>query len=192
MDTMQKYGLKKSQAILLFTQMLLTILLLVASVYLLIFVISNGLGAWMIVSYIFITLSILAIIVYSIAGYKHGRLAYQLAIIPFLGAIFVNILLPSRNTFQVAVLAILFALTFVFLLKQDDAKFNQIIAISMVAVSLVFSCYSAVNADTQFLGEVSTNWPTYVAMYLSIFIPTIMSGTFALTCRVHATKQSEK
>ena len=64
--------------------MALTVLLLITSVYLLFFVAINGLGAWMITSYIFITLSVLAIVCYSVIGYKKGDVAYQLAIIPFM------------------------------------------------------------------------------------------------------------
>lgn len=54
----------------------------------------------------------------------------------------------------------------------------------MVAVSLVFSIYSAITANVSFLGEVSQNRSRYLAMYLSIFVPVIMSGTFALTYSV--------
>ena len=56
MDTEKRFGLKKSKAILLFIQMFLIVFLLIISIYLLIFVISNKLGGWMISSYIFITL----------------------------------------------------------------------------------------------------------------------------------------
>ncbi len=181
MDTGKKFGLKKSKAVLLFVQMILTVVLLITSVYLLAFVTSNGLGGWMISSYVFITLSVLAVVFYSVYGYKKGDAAYQLSVLPFLAAIFVNILLPGREKFQVALLVILFALTFGFLLRQKDKKFTYIISVLMVAVSLVFSVYSAVKADVRFLGDISSNWPTYVAMYLSIFVPSVMSGTFALT-----------
>ena len=188
MDTEKKLGIKKHKAILLFVQMLFIILLLIASVYLLIFVISNSLGGWMIASYVLITISVLALICYAVVGYKKGEIAYQLAIVPFLGAIFVNVLLPSRETFQIALLTLLFALTFAFLLRQKDIRFTTIVAICMVAVSLTFSIYSSIKANTQFLGSISENWPTYVAMYLSIFVPTIMSVTFALTYNVRVTR----
>ncbi|MBO4323419.1 MAG: hypothetical protein J5836_02035 [Clostridia bacterium] len=178
---MKRIELKKSKAALLCLQMALTVLLLITSVYLLFFVAINGLGAWMITSYIFITLSVLAIICYSVIGYKKGDVAYQLAIIPFMAAVFVNVLLPQREPFQVALLTLLFALTFGFLLRQKDRKFAYIASLLMVFISLVFSVYSSVKADVGFLGEISENWPTYVAMYLSIFVPTIMSGTVALT-----------
>lgn len=58
----------------------------------------------------------------------------------------------------------------------------------MVVVSLTFSIYSAITARLDFLGEMSAKWYTYLAMYLSIFIPTIMSGTLALTYNVRLTK----
>ena len=188
MDTEKRFGLKKPKAIILFVQMLFIIFILIVSIYLLIFVISNNLGGWMIASYIFITLSVVVIIYYSTFGYRKGDIVYQLSIAPFLIAVFVNVLLPNREPFQVALLTVLFALTFAFLLRKKDEKFTSIIGILMVAISLVFSIYSSIKANTQFLGEISQNWPTYVAMYLSIFVPVIMSGTFALTYNVKLTK----
>ena len=122
-------------------------------------------------------------------NYKKGDVIYQLSVLPFLAAVFVNVLLPNRETFQVALLTVLFALTFAFLLRQKDEKFTSIIGILMVAISLVFSIYSSIKANTQFLGEISQNWPTYVAMYLSIFVPVIMSGTFALTYNVRCSRE---
>ena len=191
MDTEKRFGLKKPIAILLFLQMFLIIFLLIISIYLLIFVISNGLGGWMVTSYIFITLSVLAIIIYSVTGYKKGDAIYQLSVLPFLIAVLINVLLPNRERFQIALLTILFALTFAFLLRQKDKRFTSIIGILMILVSLVFSIYSAIKANTQFLGDVSTNWPTYVAMYSSIFVPCIMSGTFALTYDVRSNRKGE-
>ena len=191
MDTENRLGIKKHKAILLFVQMLFIILLFIASVYLLVFTISNNLGGWMITSYIFITISVLALIGYAIIGFKKGEVAYRLAVIPFLGAIFVNVLLPNRETFQIALLTLLFASTFAFLLRQKDVRFTTIIALGMVAISLTFSIYSSIKANTQFLGSVSENWPTYVAMYLSIFVPTIMSVTFALTYNVRITRKKD-
>lgn len=191
MDTVEKFGIMKSKAIMLFVQMLLTIILLVTSIYLLVFVSINNLGGWMVASYIFITLSVISIIVYAIVGYKKGKVAYLLAIAPFLGGIFVNILLPQRNTFQVALLTILFALVSVFLVKQKDRTFSYCVTYLMVIVSLIFSIYSAITAKLDFLGQMSANWYTYLAMYLSIFIPSIMSGTFALTYNVRVTKKND-
>lgn len=188
MNTEKRFGLKKSKAIMLFIQMFLIIFLLIISIYLLIFVISNKLGGWMISSYIFITLSILAIICYSIIGYKKAAFAYYLAIIPFLVAILINVILPNRETFQIALLAVLLALTFGFMLRQNDHKFTYIIGISMIVISLVFSIYSSIKADTQFLGDISKEWPTYVAMYSSIFIPVVVSSAFVLTYSVRISR----
>ena len=191
MDTIEKIGIIKSKAIMLFVQMLLTIILLATSIYLLVFVSINNLGGWMVASYIFITLSVISIIVYAIVGYKKGKVAYLLSIAPFLGAIFVNTLLPQRNTFQIALLTILFALVSVFLVKQKDRTFSYCVTYLMVIVSLIFSIYSAITARLDFLGQMSANWYTYLAMYLSIFIPSIMSGTFALTYNVRVTKKND-
>ena len=114
MNTEEKYGLKKHKAILLFVQMLLIIFQLIVSVYLLVFVIKYNLGVWMISSYIFITIAILSIMFYSIYGYKESEIYYKLSIVPFMVAVFLNILLPNRELFQVALLVVLFALVFGF------------------------------------------------------------------------------
>ena len=188
MDTEKKFGLKKSKAILLFIQMILTVILLVASVYLLIFTLKNGLSGVMIASYVFIVISILAVIFYSTLGFKKGELIYKLSVAPFLVAVFINILLPTRDAFQIALLTLLFAVGFAFLVKQEDYKFTCAMAIGTVIISLVFSVYSSVTANTQFLGDISENLPTYVAMYTSIFIPTVMSGTLALTYNVRSAR----
>ena len=99
-------------------------------------------------------------------------------------------MMPNREPFQIALLAILFALTFGFLLRQKDKRFTSIISFVMVGVALVFSIYSAIKADVSFVGEISKSWPTYVAMYTSIFVPTIMTITFALTYNVRCTRTS--
>lgn len=190
MNTVKKLGIKKDKAIFLFIQMILSIILLVASIYLLVFVSINQLGGWMISSYVFITLSVLAIIAYGIIGYKKKEFAYLLAIVPFLIAILVNILLPQRNVVQIALLTILFALVSIFLVKQKEHKFNVYISLAMVVVSLAFSIYSSISAKLDFLGQMpSTGWYTYLAMYLSIFVPTIMSTTFAVTYNVRISKK---
>ena len=72
MDTEKRLGIKKAKAIMLFIQMIWLLFALVISIYLLVFVISNNLGGWMISSYILITLSVLAIISYGIVGSEKG------------------------------------------------------------------------------------------------------------------------
>ena len=184
MDTEKRFGLKKSSAVMLFFQMILTLILLVISIYLLIFVCINNLGGWMIASYIFISLSVISIIIYATIGYKKDDLFYGLSILPFLGAIFVNILLPQRNSLQIALLVLLFGLTIAFLLKQKNKEVNSWISYGMVLIALIFSVYSAIKADTQFLGPIANSWFTYASMYISIFVPTIMCGTLALTYKI--------
>ena len=191
MNTKEKFGLEKPKAIMLFIQMLLIILLFITSIYLLVFVIINKLGGWMIASYIFITLSIISIMLYSIFGYKKDDLYYKLAVIPFLIAVLINIILPGRNAFQIAALAVLLAFLFGYLLKLDDDNYSFSLSILIIVVSLLFSVYSAINANTQFLGEINAAWTTYFAMYASIFIPTIMCSTFALITNVKKTKIKE-
>ena len=146
----------------------------------------------MLASYIFILLSILSIIGYGVFGYRKGEVAYLASVAPFMVAVLVNIIMPGRNAYQIATLTVLFALTFGFLLRQKDEKFNLILSLAMIVASLAFSIYSAITANTQFLGEISSNWPTYLAMYLSIFIPVIVSITFALTYNVRVTKSKSK
>ncbi len=191
MDVEKKFGIKKTQGIMLFVQMILTCVLLLVSIYLLVFVTSNNLGAWMISSYVLIIISTLGIIGYGVIGYKKKEYAYKLAIAPFLAAIFVNILLPQRDIFQVAVLVILFALVFAFLFVLNNQKLTYLFAILMVVISLTFSIYSSITANISFLGSVEDNWLTYVAMYLSIFIPTIMSTTILVTYNVRSTRTKE-
>ena len=188
MDTLKKYGLTKAKAILLFLQMFLIIIQLLIAVYLLVFSIEYNLSEWMISSYIFIMISVISIIIYAVIGFKKGEIAYLLAIAPFLIAIFINILIPNRDTFQISMLVLLFALTLVFLFKQDDFHINSLVSIAMVVVALSFSIYSSINANVNFLKEISAKWSTYVAMYLSIFIPVIMSATLALTYNVRKTR----
>ena len=188
MDTEKRFGLRKGHAVLLFIQMLLTLIIVVAAMYLLIFVSANSLGGWMIASYICITLSALSIVAYGVIGYKEGDLGFKAIILPFLAAIFVNILLPNRSAFQVGTLTILFAFTFALMASHDAKKLDYALLLGMVVASLAFSIYSAITADTQFLGPVSEQWFTYVSMYLSIFVPTIMSFTLGIVYRVNASK----
>jgi len=149
----------------------------------------------MITAYAFVMVAVVAIILYGVFGFRKGEWAYLLAIVPFLGAIFVNILFRSArgtgtldDTLEIALLTILFALTFAFLLKQKDNKFSYTIAYSMVLVSLIFSFYGAITANIGYVKSVSDKWATYLAMYLSIFTPTIMSVTILLTYHVRNTK----
>ena len=188
MDVEKRFGIKKRQGILLFIQMVLTIILLATSIYLLVFVTSNHLGGWMISSYILIIVSLLAIMGYGIIGYKKDEYAYLLAIIPFLAAVLVNILLPQRNSFQVALLTFFFALIFAFLFVQNNKRVVYILLLAMIVVALTFSIYSSITAHIDFLGSVADHWPTYLAMYLSIFIPSIMSTTILVTYNVRQSK----
>ena len=188
MGIREKLGIKTSQLVLLAIQIVLTVLLLAVAVYLLIFVSANQLGGWMIASYIQITISVLALILYFIVGHRKGEVAYYLAILPFLGAIFVNILLPQRSAFQIGVLAILFGLVVAFLLRQEDKRFTFVVCLAMVAVALTFSIYSAITANVSFLGDIGAHWFTYLAMYASIFVPTVMTVTLALIYNVKVTR----
>lgn len=188
MGIREKLGIKTPQLVLLVIQIVLTVLLLAVAVYLLVFVSANQLGGWMIASYIQITISVLALILYFIVGHRKGKAAYYLAILPFLGAIFVNILLPQRSAFQIGVLTVLFGLVVAFLLRQEDKRFTFVVSLAMVAVALTFSIYSAITANVSFLGDIGAHWFTYLAMYASIFVPTVMTVTLALIYNVKVTR----
>ena len=138
-----------------------------------------------ILSTIFVLLSFVALAVYGVIGYKKGDLAYSLSILPFLAAILVNTVLPGRSAPQIGLLAVLLMLSFAFLLRQEDTLFTRIMTYSMIAVSLCFSIFSAITANTEFLGPVDgSNVVTYIAMYYSIFTPVLISGTYALTYHI--------
>lgn len=184
--------MSKTRTIMFYIQMAITVIALIASIYLLVFVLSYKLGGWMIVSYISIIISIAAMIYCSMLGFRRGEVVYQLSILPFLVAIFVNVILPNRSSFQIGMLCLLFALVFAYLIRQKDHKFAFVILILMIAVSLTFSVYSAINAHVDFLGDIREHFLTYLAMYLSIFIPTIMSVTITLTHNVRLINKEEK
>jgi hypothetical protein len=188
MDTVKKFGLSKPKAIMLFVQMLFVILITISSIFLLIFVVSHNLGPWMVTSYILISLSALAIIFYAVYGYKKNQIAYQLSLLPFVGAIGVNIFLPGRNVIQIVFLSLLLVSTIIFGVFQKNKRVGYVSILAMVIFSLVFSIYSSITANISFLGPIENNWPTYVAMYLSIFTPTIISVTFAVTYNVRVAK----
>ena len=178
---MNKAQLSKIKNGLLFVQMILIVILIVSSTYLLIFSIQNHLGGWMITSYAFILLSVVSLGIYGVIGYRYSEQYYILSIVPFMFATFVNILIPTRGIFQETLLILLLMCLLVFTLKQKEVAVLNIVGIGMVAIALIFSIYSSLTANTQFLGDVSTNWPTYAAMYLSIFTPTIVSFTYLVS-----------
>ena len=170
--------LSKGTMVMLAVQFVLTIGLLVLMVYLLDFVITHQLGGWMIASYVLIILSVLAVIVYGVYAYRRGDVGYRCTLLPFLGATLINAIMPGRAPIQIALLVVLFALTFTLIIDEKNEKESFILLLAMVLVSLVFSVYSSITANTQFLGDVASNWPTYVSMYSSISLPTITSVTY--------------
>ncbi len=105
---------------------------------------------------------------------------------------FVIILLPQRNTFQIAILAVLYGLVIAFMLRQENIRFTFWMSLLMVAVSLAFSINSAITANVSFLGDISSRWFAYMAMYVSIFVPTAMSFTLALIYNIKATRELTK
>ncbi|MBQ7244220.1 MAG: hypothetical protein IJS52_08495 [Bacilli bacterium] len=185
--------LSKGTMAMLAVQFVLTIALLALMVYLLDFVISHQLGGWMIASYVFIILSVLAIIIYGVYAYRRGDIGYRCTLLPFLSATLINTIMPGRAPIQIALLAILFALTFTLIIDEKNEKESFILLSAMVLVSVGFSVYSAITANTKFLGDVASNWATYVAMYSSIALPTITSVTYLVAYKAkieHFSKDS--
>ena len=189
MDTESKYGIKKSQAILLFVQMIFVILILAAPIYVLLYLSHFQPNGWMIAVHVLLLVSVIALILYSAYGYKLGDKVYHLTIVPFLAAVFVTLIMPGRSTAAIGILAMLFALTALFLARQESFKFTSVVSLCMVVAALTFSIYSSITADLSFLGEFKSEWPAYVAMYVSIFAPTIMAATYALTYNVRVTRK---
>ena len=185
MDTQERFGLKKGDAVLLFVQMLIISIGIAASGYLLIFSIIQKLQWMSILSTALVFVSFLSLAIYGIIGYKKGEMAYSLSILPFLAAILVNLMLPGRSAPQIGLLGVLLMISFAFLLRQEDTVFTRIMAYCMIAVSLCFSIFSAITANTEFLGPVDKgNVLAYIAMYYSIFTPVLISGTYALTYHI--------
>ena len=186
-------NLSKGTIAMLAVQFVLTIALLVLMVYLLDFVISHQLGGWMIASYVFIILSVVAIIIYGIYAYRRGDIGYRCTLLPFLGATLINAIMPGRAPIQIALLLVLFALTFTLIIDEKNEKESFVLLSAMVLVSVTFSIYSSVTANTQFLGDVASNWATYLAMYFSISLPTITSVTYLVAYKAkieHFSKDS--
>ncbi len=83
MGIKKKLGINTPKAVLLAVQIILTLFLLAVSIYLLVFVPISNRGGWMIVSYVQITISALALLMYFAIGHRKGKPAYYLAILPF-------------------------------------------------------------------------------------------------------------
>ena len=181
MDTKEKYGICKRHAIMLFIQMIFTIIGFISQVGIMLFIAINNLDRIMLISSISIILAFISIFVYAIFGYKRSKFYYLFSISFFLLAILINNILPFRNMFQRIILTMLFGFVSSFIFTQERQKLSIIWLIVAGTLSLVFSMYSSITANPNSLGSVEDNILPAIMMYVSIFTPTIMTGVFGVT-----------
>ena len=179
MDTVEKYGLKKPHAILLFVQMILIIIGLNIQVSVCVLTIKFNLSVYMLISCIAMIFAHVGVLTYGLIGYKKGQPFYFATIGLFLLAIVVNIVIPFRDIAQRILLTLLFGMMCVFPFKEKDYKFTNILLAIASLFALAFSIYSSITANPNSMGEVPTIFPVIV-MYLSIFAPLILVGLFAV------------
>ncbi|MBQ8451751.1 MAG: hypothetical protein IJ538_03130 [Clostridia bacterium] len=188
MDTETKFGLTKNNAMMLFLQMILTIVGFVAQIGLLTFIVKNGLNN-MLANSIAIILSFLSLFVYALFGYGKSKFYYIAAIAFFLLAILINNILPYRDTFQKILLTLLFGTMGAFMVAQDKFKLANILIFVAAILSLTFSIYSTITANVETVGDLSKTIVPVVMMYVSIFTPIIMTGAFGVTYLTRAKRK---
>ena len=179
MDTVEKYGLKKSHAILLFVQMILIIIGLNIQVSVCVLSILFNLNIYILISCIAMIFAHVGVLTYGLIGYKKGQPFYFATIGLFLLAIVVNIVIPFRDIAQRILLTLLFGMMCVFPFKEKDYKFTNILLAIASLIALAFSIYSSITANPNNMGEVPTIFPVII-MYLSIFAPLVLVGLFAV------------
>ena len=177
-DTEKKYGIRNRQALLLFAQVILVKLGLLVQALVLIFIIVNNLSPYMLVSTIAMIVAHLGIFAYCYVGYKKAHIFYYITVGLFLLAIFINIAMPFRDIVQHLLLTSLFGLMSVFMFKQEDYKFTNVLVLIAAVVALAFGIYSSIIANPNSMGEVAANKFPVIVMYLSIFAPIVMVGLF--------------
>ncbi len=190
MDTKEKYGISRNHAILLFVQMILTIVGLLSQIGILIFLLTNHADTFMVLGSISIILSYLVIVLYAVFGYKKSFIYYLVAVLFFMIAILVNVLLPFRDVVQRILLSLLLVMMTLFVLFQDKYKFSNIVILVATVLSLGFSIYSLITSSVNNGGGNNTNFITVLLMALSIFTPVIVSGVFGVTYIVRKEKDS--
>ena len=176
MDTEKKLGISKKLAILLFVQMILTVVGFAAQVGILIFVIANSLDYFMVISSCSIILSFISVFIYGVYGHKKNEVYYVMAIVLFLIAVLVNNVLPFRDAVQKILLTLLFGALTAFIFTRKNYKLSNVIIIVAAVISLAFSVYSSITADVNSLGEVEENILPVIMMFISIFTPVITVG----------------
>ena len=188
MDTQEKFGLKKSNAILLFIQMIILIISTVISCFVFGFILAKDYGGLMLASSLTMLIAHVAIVVYGAIGYNREKGYYYTALGLFAFAVVINVMVNFRTPFQLGLLTMLFGSLIAFLVKQDNKKLALYFIITATLFALVFSIYSAVIADPHSLGDENVSVITITAMYASLFAPTFLSGTFAL---IHIVRMDE-
>ena len=195
MDTLEKYNLKKNKAILLFAQMIILIIGTAISAFVFAYitkgVASGNYNALMLISSLAMLLAHIAIIIYGCFGFRKGRTFFLGACAIFAFAIVVNVLITFRTPFQHILLTLMFGYMLVFIVKEHDRKFAAISILIVTVLSLVFSISSAIVANPHALGDSNIKVFTILAMYASLFAPTVLAGTIALIHAVHM-DQEEK
>ena len=189
MDTQEKFGLKKFHAILLFIQMLIIILGTIITGFVFTFIVSSGYGGIMLASSVSVLISYVVIILYGSFGYSKDSAYYLVAIGFFAFAVVINTMIDFRTPFQIGILTVLFGALVAFAVKQDNKKLSLYFILVAFFLALVFSIYSAITANPKAMGDETISPITIIAMYGSLFTPTIMTGTFALTHYVHMQKE---
>ena len=189
MDTQEKFGLKKTNAILLFIQMLILILSTVISSFVFGFILAKGYGGLMLASSATMLIAHVAIIVHGAVGYNKNKAYYYTALGLFAFAVVINVMVNFRTPFQLGLLTMIFGCLIAFIVRQDNKKLAMYFILTAALFSLVFSIYSAVIADPHSLGDENIGTLTIIAMYTSLFAPTFLSGAFAL---IHIVRMDEK
>ena len=188
MDTKKRFGLSRGKGIALLVQLVLILLATASTVFILWFSIANHLGALFTVSYAVVLISYIAVIFYAAYGYKKDDSYFLGALYAFCAAILLNVLLPFRTTYQLAVLTVLFGLYIAFAQRLHRKEADWLL-LCMVAFAGAFSVYSTVTARVEALGDLSSNLLSVSAMYLSVWTPVIMTVTLGLAYSVRRGKK---
>ena len=152
LDVKQRYGIRNAQGLLLFAQLILIKVGIVIQLLLLLTLIINGVNVYMLISNISMIIAHLVVMLYCYVGYKKSRIFYYITVGFFLLAIFINICMPFRDIPQIALLTSLFGLMSVFMFKQDDYKFTNVVIALAALITIAFGIYSSITANVDNLG----------------------------------------
>ena len=189
MDTKEKYGLEKKTAVLLFVQIFLVLIGLLAQIGLIVYVCVYVPEWTVIASSVCMVLTYISIIVYATIGFKKNKLFYIIAIGLFLLSLLLNSTISFRDEIQKVLLMLLFGTFSAFIFKLDNFKVSNILAVVGVCVALGFSIYSSCYADVNsFVGSTPNRVIAGLCMHYSIFSPVVVAGLLTLTNNVRNTR----